>query len=112
MEVKELNEETEMEELTEARRTCRLGGSVVDQARPTLPWIISFVKYDYSTSISQVCLFVRTILQGEENKGVELTGGGRGNYKAKTRNWKLGERAKGAGHGENWKGGVRGGGGE
>src|SRR5229473_6800777 len=95
MEVKELNEETEMEELTEARRTCRLGGSVVDQARPTLPWIISFVKYDYSTSISQVCIFVRTILQGEENKGVELTGGGRGNYKAETRNWKLGERANG-----------------
>ena len=51
MEVKEIEEAAEIEELIEARRTGRLGGGVVDQSRPKLPWIISFVKYYYSTSI-------------------------------------------------------------
>jgi hypothetical protein len=39
MEVKEIDEAAEIEELVEATRTGRLGGSVVDQSRPTLPWI-------------------------------------------------------------------------
>src|SRR5712664_4685185 len=37
--------------------------------------MMSFVNYYYSTSIWQIAIFVRKILQGEENKGVELTGG-------------------------------------
>jgi len=36
--------------------------------------MMSFVNYYYSTSIWQIAIFVRKILQGEENKGVELTG--------------------------------------
>ena len=74
MEVKEIDEVEELQERRAPRRTGWLGGGVVDESRPMLPWIISFVKYDYSTSISQVGIFVRTISQGEENKGVELTG--------------------------------------
>jgi hypothetical protein len=37
MEVKEIDEAEEIEELIEARRRGGLGGSVVDQSRPTLP---------------------------------------------------------------------------
>ena len=51
LEVKEIDEVKELQEWRAARQTGRLGGGVVDQSRPKLPWIISFVKYDYSTSI-------------------------------------------------------------
>jgi hypothetical protein len=39
LEIKEIDEAAEKEELMEARRTGHLGGGVVDQPRPTLPWI-------------------------------------------------------------------------
>src|SRR5712664_2011333 len=44
--------------------------------------MMSFVNYYYSTSIWQIAIFVRKILQGEENKGVELTGGQRKCWRA------------------------------
>ena len=44
-----------------------------------------FVKYYYSTSIWQVAIFVRKILQEEENKRVELTGGGEESRRQKLR---------------------------
>jgi len=37
MEVKEIDDVKEIKERNAARRTGRLGGGVVDQARPTLP---------------------------------------------------------------------------
>src|SRR5260370_25302482 len=49
------------------------------------PWyheLTLFVKCYYSTSIWQIAIFVRKILQGEENKGVELTGGQRKCWRA------------------------------
>jgi len=52
------------------------------------PWyheLTLFVKCYYSTSIWQVAIFVRKILQEEENKGVELTGGGEESRRQKLR---------------------------
>jgi hypothetical protein len=53
-----------------------IGGGSVENSRPTLLRFSSFVNYFISTSIWKMSTFFRMIGQSEENKGVELTGGG------------------------------------
>jgi len=52
------------------------GGGGVEHSQLMITLIILFVNYNISTSIWRMDTFFRTILQGKENKGVELTGGG------------------------------------
>ena|ERR1700737_609214 len=47
-----------------------------ENSRLTIPLTISYVNYQFSTSIWRMDTFVRITAQREENKGVELTGGG------------------------------------
>ena len=66
-----------------------------------LAWRTLFVKYFYSTSISELPSFVRKILQREENKGVELTGGWRGKLEGSgKRDGGKGSQEGGKGRGE------------
>ena len=44
LEVKEIDEVKEIQERSAERRTGQLGGGAVDQSRPKLPRITSFVK--------------------------------------------------------------------
>jgi len=44
LEIKEIDEVKEIKERRAARRTGQLGGGAVDQSRPMLPRITSFVK--------------------------------------------------------------------
>jgi hypothetical protein len=73
LEVKEIDEVEEIEEWRAARGTGQLGGGAVEHSQLMIAWISSCGKYKYSTSIYQIGLLVRKILQGEENNGVELT---------------------------------------
>jgi hypothetical protein len=79
LEIKEIGEVNEIEELAEATRMRRFGGFAVENSRLMLSLISYSVKYYFSLIVRQTLIFVRKILQREENKGVELTGGGRRN---------------------------------
>ena len=75
MEIKEIDEVKEIKEFAEATRMGRFGGFAVENSRLKLSWISHSVKYYFSSIIRQTLIFVRKILESEENKEVELTGG-------------------------------------
>jgi hypothetical protein len=92
LEIKEIDELKGIKEFAEATRMGRFGGFAVENSRLMLSLISYYVKYYFSLMARQTLIFVRKILQGEENKGVDLTGGGgkTGKQKLESGNWKLG----------------------